>query len=212
MTTPDWEPLLRGWSRDVLGRLDDEELYEELDDVPPTARAAGWLGAPGASEAEVAALEARLGSTLPDSYRSFLRTTDGWWQPAHTIPLLYAARDVDWFATRSPEALAAWTDDAAERPTVSDAAYARYGPDQDPAQLRVRYLASCLEVGGTSDGDYLLLNPEVTTPDGEWECFVLASWLPGAHRHRSFLEAMRSLHSDFLEDYPEGEADEPGAG
>ncbi len=198
MTTPRWEPLLRAWSRDVFERLDDEELAE----LPPESHAARWLGAPGASEGDVAALEARLGRALPASYRAFLRATDGWRQPEHTIPILYGAREVDWFATRSPEALAAWTEGASERPAVSDAEYARYGDEQDPAQLRVEHLSSCLEIGRAPGGDYLLLNPLVTTPDGEWECLVLASWLPGAQRERSFVDAMRALHADFLEDYP----------
>jgi hypothetical protein len=36
----------------------------------------------------------------------------------------------------------------------------------------------------------LLLNPEVVTPDGEWEAWYYASWRPGASRYRSFAELM----------------------
>lgn len=209
MTTPRWEPLLREWSRGVLQRLDDEAL----EGVPPAARAAEWLGVPGASEAAVATLEARLGRALPASYRSFLRTTDGWWQPEHTIPRLYGTGEVDWFAARSPEALAAWTEGAAERPAVSDAEYDRYGEAQDPAHVRVQHLSACLEIGSAPGGDYLLLNPRVVAPDGEWECLFLASWLPGAQRDRSFADAMRRMHEEFLEDVAAADGtDEPEAG
>jgi len=43
--------------------------------------ASGWLGFPGATEAETAAAEAHLGVTLPPSYRAFLRVSNGWHRP-----------------------------------------------------------------------------------------------------------------------------------
>jgi hypothetical protein len=34
----------------------------------------------------------------------------------------------------------------------------------------------------------VLLNPEIVTPEGEWETWFFANWLPGATRYRSFAE------------------------
>jgi hypothetical protein len=34
----------------------------------------------------------------------------------------------------------------------------------------------------------VLLNPKVTTKEGEWETWLFANWLPGAVRYRSFVE------------------------
>jgi hypothetical protein len=51
---------------------------ERAVDLAETALETGWLGTAGATGEELAALEARLGLTLPPSYRSFLETTNGW--------------------------------------------------------------------------------------------------------------------------------------
>lgn len=199
MTRAEWEALLRQWSRETLERLDEEALAE----LPPDVRSSGWLGAAGASDEELAQLEARLGRALPGSHRTFLQASNGWWQPNHAITRVYAVSDVDWFASRSAGALAGWmqsTEEEAREP-VLDADYFRYDESQDPAQLRVEYLPSTLEIGSTHDEDFLLLNPEVVAADGEWESLFLASWLPGAQRYRSFADAMQAMHADFLAEF-----------
>lgn len=38
---------------------------------------AGWLGEPGATDAEITVAEQRLGMRLPPSYRAFLKQTNG---------------------------------------------------------------------------------------------------------------------------------------
>ena len=38
------------------------------------------------------------------------------------------------------------------------------------------------------DGAVVLLNPKVVTPEGEWETWFFANWLPGAVRYRSLAE------------------------
>jgi hypothetical protein len=48
-----------------------------------------------------------------------------------------------------------------------------------PATLQV----SARETVGTAR---YLLNPEVTSADGEWEAFYFAHWLPGVRRYPSF--------------------------
>lgn len=57
--------------------------------------ASGWLGFPGAGEEEIAALEDRLGTRLPPSYRSFLRASNGFLQPGVIVPRLLATDEVD---------------------------------------------------------------------------------------------------------------------
>ena len=49
----DWEALLLRWSKEGL-----ESVY--AGNLPPEVRASGWLGGDGASEAQIAACEARL--------------------------------------------------------------------------------------------------------------------------------------------------------
>jgi hypothetical protein len=69
-----WRPLLERRSRDRLDEADD--IDRELLD--PEVLKSQWLGHPPASEAAIAAAEARLRVVLPSSYRSFLLTANGW--------------------------------------------------------------------------------------------------------------------------------------
>ena len=74
------------------------------------------------------------------------------------------------------------------------------------ARLRVELppsyrLAGCLQVSdvelvGTA---VYLLDPASRGPDGEWEAYVLAHWIPGVDRYPSFLhlmQAQRRMHVD----------------
>jgi hypothetical protein len=54
-----------------------------------------------------------------------------------------------------------------------------------------------LEVSDIGDSAILLLNPEVVTPDGEWEAWDFANWHPGAVRYRSFWDMMQALYDSF---------------
>jgi hypothetical protein len=199
MTTGEWKVLLRQWSGEMEARLDPESL----DELPEEARTSGWFGAEGADDAEIGRLEARLGRALPPSYRSFLHASDGWLQPDHAVTRLHAAEELDWFAARSPDALQGWIEPPADgdRAPVPDEEYFVYGEEQDPAAFRAEYLPGALEVGSMEGEDFLLLNPQVVAADGEWEAMFLASWLPGAQRYRSFAEAMKGIHADFLADH-----------
>ena len=78
-----------------------------------------------------------------------------------------------------------------------DEEYLVYGKTQDPARFRVEYLESALEISDTGDSAIYLLNPKVVTPDGEWEAWLFANWLPGAIRYRSFAELMEAEYHSF---------------
>ncbi|WP_052423900.1 SMI1/KNR4 family protein [Nonomuraea candida] len=137
---------------------------------------------PPAGEAEVARLEERLGVGLPPSYRQFLLFADGWGEERFGHTLLPAAK-VGWLRDLEPEIAGIWSSPGSER--VPDELYFVYGAEQDSIDLRGEYVPGTLLVGYGDDGEFLL-NPHVKTPDGEWEAWFLAPWLPGASRHRSF--------------------------
>ena len=73
-----------------------------------------------------------------------------------------------------------------------------YGDHQDPARFRQEYLETALEISAEGDSAIYLLNPKVTSPEGEWEAWFFANWLPGASRYRSFWEMMVAEHESFL--------------
>ena len=63
--------------------------------------------------------------------------------------------------------------------------------------LRSEYLATALDISEETGNGMYLLNPRIVTPDGEWEAWFWAAWLPGANRHRSFQEMMVAERQSF---------------
>ncbi len=145
----------------------------------------GQLLNAAADDASISALESRLGTQLPPSYREFLLTSDGL-TVAEFVPLLPAA-EVDWFANLdASNAIETWNLAPDE---ASDEQYAVYGADQDCIHMRPRHLRSALQISASCDGDVLLLIPEVRF-GAEWEAWFLGNRNPGAYRYRSFRELM----------------------
>jgi hypothetical protein len=183
----DWDALMRPWSAEVLA---DPELRPFVD---ADALASGWLGLPGASEADLAATEARLDARLPESYRQFLAYSNGWRMLNAFVENLWSAEEVERYAVRHADLVDAWRRGRTAGP-VSDAAYFVYGAEQDPSVVRDEYLANVIEVSDYADG-VLLLNPAVVFDDGEWEAWFFAPWLPGAKRYRSFWDMLQALRA-----------------
>ncbi|NMG10908.1 SMI1/KNR4 family protein [Brasilonema sp. UFV-L1] len=63
---------------------------------------------PGATDTEISALETRLKSTLPPSYRNFLTASNGWCKLDNMIDRLLSTQEVDWLASKDQEGINAW--------------------------------------------------------------------------------------------------------
>lgn len=209
MNTFDWESFLRQWSHDFLSS--ETTAVERL---PEAVRNSGWLGYPGATEAQISRAEERLGVHLPPSYRMFIQVTNGWLQTTPFIYKLWSIEEIEWFATRH----SAWIEQFKEihlrldqlvlknrfdrsfaYPKVSDQDYFIYGESQDPSKIRVDYLDAALEISTRGESAIYLLNPRVVSVDGEWEAWFFGDWLPGADRYLSFQEMMQAEYQNFLE-------------
>jgi hypothetical protein len=191
MPTADWEVFLADFNRELLA---SPKLRNRL---PPEVVQSGWLGFPGASEAELARAEARIGAPLPPSYRSFLQFSNGWRPTGFFIHRLWSSADIAWFKERHLEWIDAYTEPAADARPISDEEYFVYGKDQDSCKFREEYLQTALEISDTGDDCIILLNPKIVAPDGEWEAWSFANWHPGARRYRSFRELMEEERQGF---------------
>ena len=181
MPTFDWQGLLTGWSAELL--RDPEFLADHVDTMSPEAIASGWVGYPPASEEQIAALEYRIGATLPPSYRAFLAVSNGWRQTSTFIDRVWSTEDVDWFAVRHQD----WID-----------AYAEPAREADGGAAYADELQSTLQVSDVGDAAIYLLNPHVVSPAGEWEAWFFANWVPGEDRYGSFWELMVAQHASYL--------------
>jgi hypothetical protein len=171
----DWRSVLLKFSHAFV-----RDQWYTLE-LPDEVVESGWLGFPGAAEASIAATERRLGLKLPPSYRSFLKTTNGFRHAG--VKDLFPVEKVVYVE----ELLGQMPEEELEIP---DEQYFVYGPEQDPVTMRYNYLPRSVAVSAYSDdGDMYLLNPAVTFGD-EWEAWLLSSRLPGANRYKSFWDLM----------------------
>jgi hypothetical protein len=197
----DWLSFLTRWNAELLtSRLLAEVRQHFPSDDLERAVAAGWLGYPGATEAELAATEARLGVRLPPSYRAFLATSNGWRCPEHFIPKLWSTDEIEWLPTRHQASIDAWREgeQVYGSTAVSDEDYFVYGDEQYHYGIRSEYLPTALDISDVKIAGTAMcvLNPQVTL-DREWEAWFWAHWIPGANRYRSFLDLMLYLHRSF---------------
>jgi hypothetical protein len=166
VTTPDWKSWLVSWNRELLERIDPslERLLAKAGitleshllkyGITPEVRASGWLGYPAATEDQIKRLEARLGKTLPPSYRAFLKVSNGFRQPGILVWRLLSTEEVDWFPVRNQE-------------TIDILKSHGLGDLSDTLEISAR------EMAGSA---VYLLNPGVVSADGEWEAIYYAHW------------------------------------
>lgn len=194
-TAFNWRAFLRGWNDELLRsrRLADRLWHHPENDIKE-AVAAGWLGYPGAPPAAIEWAEARLGATLPPSYRAFLMASNGWRDAGSFVQKLWSTDEIAWLATRHRERIDAWLEGErtyGEPLPTPDEQYFVYGEGQESFIMRSEYLETALDISEERGGDGMyLLNPRIVTPDGEWEAWFWAAWLPGARRYRSFQELL----------------------
>ncbi|MET0135512.1 MAG: SMI1/KNR4 family protein [Kibdelosporangium sp.] len=181
--------------REFLGRVASSwSDVPSWDDQPPDPTA--QLGAPGLTIDDLAELERRLGSTLPPSYRAFLRTTDGWRRLGHLGGPLLPAKLVGWVRDVTPLLVSAWQDGLSgyarnlpqgepDSPELSDEDGPGPGLEQNSLALHPGHLPGLLQIGRFEEVTYLL-NPAVRTPEGEWEAWALGAVYAGARRFPSF--------------------------
>lgn len=182
-----WRSFLAAWSWRLL-QFPLEHLPDEILQLPDEAIQSGWIGSPGATQAQLLEAERRLGRQLPPSYREFLQLTNGW--PCGLTQPLLPIEQVDLFQVKDPDYARAWIEDR-EGLDLSEADHRVYGEQQDPMYFHFAYLQTALQISKQQDGYVYLLNPEVVTPEGEWEAWILGHKILGAQRWPSFWEMVQ---------------------
>ncbi len=156
------------------------------------------MGFPPAPASALHSLESRLGVMLPPSYRAFLETTDGFRVISPFTHRLRPTADIDWFRVENQGWIETYNEPTIyddDGPEPSDDEYFDYS-NANELIFRRPHLFAMLQVSDADDG-VMLLNPLVVTPDGEWEAWFFANWIPGTNRYVSFahmmVETYRSL-------------------
>lgn len=147
-----------------------------------------------APEERVKALEKRLKTTLPPSYRHFLLNPKDRAWPGDLR--MHEPEQVDWFKAENQDWIDAWTEGAAEGGPISDKDYFVYGLRQDCCHMRSEYLPKVLQISTAEDGRVLLINPVIVDAKGEWEAWDFSNYYPGAKRYRTFSQMVNALEKE----------------
>jgi HEAT repeat protein len=185
-------------------------LVKATSDDPPDS-----ILRPPASEEAIVALEARLGATLPPSYRAFLAITDGaaafpaWGNvvadPGSDPSRATGLRDtatVDWIFN-GDRLMVSIVSDLAEDPAdpddhplylarVPEREYLLDGIVQHPegGSEKAGHIRHVLQISTNIDGYATYLNPLVVDADGEWEAWDYGVKTLGAIRYASFRDLL----------------------
>lgn len=162
--------------------------------VAPVPKSPPWLGFSPATSKDIEELEDRLGVLLPPSYKAFLQTSNGWSRTTAFIGRIRPTQEVNWFQIENEQWVEAYSQVGL---TSADKEYYDYGVD-GASDLRGEHMASLLQISDVEDGVYLL-NPDAVMPNGEWEAWFFANWIPGAHRYPSFAHLMLREYQSFTE-------------
>jgi len=85
MNTIEWKSYLKQESKKAIAHYQQNKNAEigiwQHTELSAETIKSQWIGFPGATEDQLIAAETRLGVTLPPSYQTFLKVTNGWSDP-----------------------------------------------------------------------------------------------------------------------------------
>jgi hypothetical protein len=168
------------------------------------AAGAGQPPRAGAVPEALDALERRLKASIPTDYLAFLRASDGWDDPSgHPLNHIRGSAEVKPVASEDPDLFATWG--RAPKSRLSDGVYFSYtdaaATEYRPSQMRYGFVLCGGERSREGDA-VVLLNPQVVWPDGCWEVWLVANWLPGVKRYRDFTSLMLDAASKHFDVQP----------
>lgn len=173
-----WQTYLQRWN-DFAFSSDDEIIAQGLTSA---LRERGWLGFDGASEAQIAAAEKRLGVALPPSYKTFLRTSNGFWMVGATneVERLLSAEEIHWMRDGDRADMAIWGQNYPDIP-------------------------QCLQISSMPNESVIYLNPLAVDPQtGEWECVEVITYAAEFVQWESFGDFMVAEYTNLTEVFPAG--------
>lgn len=169
MASWDWQGLLKQMNDGILSK----PIVDEFS-LPSEVIESGWIGYDPATEEQIAVAEARLGVTLPPSYRAFLKTSNGWRVCNPWMEAVYPVENIDFTRNTDLDLIEIW---------------AHSGTGAASASLSD--IAHTIRISAWTDMAVLLLNPQKSTTEGEWEAWFYSDTIQGAEVFPSFWDLMQ---------------------
>jgi hypothetical protein len=153
------------WS-ELLNRISRMAIEQKTMEFSQEFLQSESLSRPPASKEEVKRLEHRLNLTLPEDYRKFLLTSNGFESFSSTGVTLASAEKVDYLTNVNEQLMDIWAESM---------------DDINPEFCEK--LKSSIIIGGHEEEQQLLLVP---LKDNSWECWHFSSWMPGEVVYQGF--------------------------
>lgn len=137
-----------------------------------------------ANKQNIVKAEKRLGITLPDSYKNFLKVSNGIYSiyGEDENESIWPIERIIYLSDYRADLIDDWLNDS----IVSDIDYFNYSSSQNSVLYRSEYLESTIAISSEHDGYIFLINPKISVTDGELEIWDLSHRYPGAFRYKSF--------------------------
>jgi cell wall assembly regulator SMI1 len=171
----------------VYGNLSWKQLLEKISEVsilqndvdfPPEIIESKWLGKPPATVTELENAEKSLGIKLPEDYKEFLLTTNGFESISITGVTLAPIDKIDLLININRQLVEIWTSNLNDK-------------------IFNKNFSESIVVGGQGEEQQLLLVP---LENNNWECWFFAAWMPGETKYPNFRfymeEQLQNLEND----------------
>jgi len=155
----------------LLKKISEIAIEQTTFDFSQQAIETKWLGQPPTTVTDIEVAEKRLGLQLPQDYKDFLKTSNGF-NPFSLVNVTLSSVDkADMLVNVDEDLVSAWTGGMFEE------------------SFNNKFRKSII-IGGHEEEQMLLLIPPES---GEWECWFFANWVPGERRYPGFRYYMEEL-------------------
>lgn len=161
----------------LLKKLSDLAIAFEEEAFSIEERETRWIGRSAASEEAIHATEKRLGLSLPDDYKDFLKISNGLSAFPMDHPALIAVEEIDWYKKL-------------EEPELYDLLKIYWDMEAEDEEATIEpYTQRALLISYIPDDQMIWLIPPIDETQ-DWQTWYFAAWLPGERRYPSFRHFM----------------------
>lgn len=158
--------------KELLFKISHASIALNEGEHDEAVRHSGWIGFEGATTDAIALAEKRLGVTLPEDYKLFLQTTNGFRSFPLNNPSLLPVDQIDFIGNivdaGTFRSLLDWPGDENDPETFED------------------YVSRGIMISRYPDEQMVWLIPSIAGGTTSWQAWFFAYWVPGEQRYPGF--------------------------
>lgn len=184
-----WKDILMNLGKTINEELESCFIYYDKSKVKDN-----WLGYDPCTDEAIEKKEKELNVVLPESYKKFLKTSNGFKQISTFAGHLLPIEKIGFLKDLEPYLYEVYE---LEESDVSDEDYFNYTASQVTVNFRIEYLLTSIVISQDVEGAVVMLNPNIKFGK-EWEAWIFSNSNPGPERFKSFKELISKEHESTL--------------